>query len=214
LDYTIRTGESSFEYIFGKPFFQYLSENPLKEKEYQLAMQEYAHDDYINLPDVIDFGIHKQIMDVGGGSGSMLYYIKERFPNTDCVLFDLEGVTKNCSYPGIVAIPGDFFTDIPQGSDALILSRVLHDWNDEMATRILCNCWNAMASYTTLYVIENGDSDPEINLSLLSLNMAVMCQSKERSQWEYIQLCSKAGFSFESTVRLNALQTIFIFTKP
>jgi hypothetical protein len=214
LDYTVRSGESSFEHIFGRPYFQYLSQNPLKEKEYQLAMKEYAQDDYKRLPDLINFGIHQRIMDVGGGSGVALHYIKDRFPNTESVLLDLEGVAKNCSYPGIDAIPGNFFLDIPKGSDALILSRVLHDWNDEMATRILLNCWKAMASDATLYVIENGDPDPEINLSLLSLNMAVMCQSKERTSQEYIRLCSETGFSLERTVQLNALQTIFIFTKP
>jgi C-methyltransferase len=214
LDYTIRSGKSSFEHIFGRPFFQSLSENPLKEKEYQFAMKEYAHDDYKRLPELIDFGLHKRIMDVGGGSGIALQFIKDRFPKAECVLFDLEGVTKCCSYQSIVAISGDFFSEIPKGADALILSRVLHDWNDEKAAGILSNCWNAMASNATLYVIENGDPDPDIDLSLLSLNMAVMCQSKERTQNEYIHLCSEAGFQFERTVRLNTLQTILIFSKP
>ena len=198
LDYTVRTGGSSFENLFGIPYFQYLSQNPDKESDYQDAIGEYARDDYRNLPDLVDFGIHQTLMDVGGGSGMALGFIKDTYPKTECILFDLEGVVQKCSHPGIVRIAGDFFTEIPTiGADGILLCRVLHDWNDEKARIILSNCLEAMKPGGILYVVENGDPDPDVNLSLLSLNMAVMCQSRERSQADiksikYFQINYKA----------------------
>jgi hypothetical protein len=214
LDYTVRTGESSFEYVFGQPYFEYLARHPEKEKSYQRAMQEYAFDDYALLPTCVDFGIHKKLIDVGGGTGVALGFIKDHFPHVECILVDLEGVVEHCSHPGLHLFPGDFFTSIPKGADGLLLSRVLHDWEDEKALLILRNSWDAISSGSVLYIIENCGVVEQMDLSLLSLNMAVMCQSMERTLAEYLELCAKVGFEFQRSVKLNALQTIFIFVKP
>jgi C-methyltransferase len=213
LDISIKTGNSSFEEIYGKPFFDFLNDNPEKLNAYHKAMYQYANDDYKTLPDVIDLSKHTSVMDVGGGYGAVLENIKKKNPNLDCVLFDLEKVVENVTVPNIKKISGSFFDKIPNQSEAIILSRVLHDWNDNKANVILKNCFEALPSKGTLYVIENCVDKINVDLSLLSLNMTAICESYERTTQEYISLAQNANFDFQNEVTLNELQTILILKK-
>jgi len=213
LDFSIKTGNSSFEEIYNKPFFDFLNENPDKLHAYHKAMYQYAKDDYKTLPDVIDFSKHKSVMDVGGGYGAVLENIKAKYLNVECVLFDLPKVIEKVRIPRIKKIGGSFFEKISNQSEAIVLSRVLHDWNDEKANLILKNCFKALPNNGTLYVIENCSDKIKIDLSLLSLNMSAMCESYERTSAQYISICENAGFQFNSETKLNELQTILIFKK-
>lgn len=127
LDYSIITGKSSFEHIYGRSFFDYLNEYPTKLHNYHKAMYEYARDDYKQLPELIDFGKHTSVMDVGGGYGAAIKLISKTYPNVNCILFDLEKVILGADTVGCRKISGNFFDDIPSVSYALILSRILHD---------------------------------------------------------------------------------------
>lgn len=213
LDFSIKTGKSSFEDIYNKQFFDFLNDNTEKLHAYHKAMYQYAKDDYKTLPDVIDFSKHKCVMDVGGGYGAVLENIKAKYPNIDCILFDLPKVIENVTISNIKIIGGNFFEPIPSQTEAIILSRVLHDWNDEKANFILKNCFEALPNNGTIYVIENCSDKIKIDLSLLSLNMAAMCESYERTSDQYISLCENAGFQLNSETKLNELQTILIFKK-
>jgi C-methyltransferase len=213
LDISIKTGKSSFEEIYEKPFFDFLNDNPEKLNAYHKAMYQYAKDDYKTLPDVIDFNKHKSVMDVGGGYGAVLENIKAKYSNVECVLFDLPKVIEKVTIPSIKKISGSFFDKVPNQTEAIILSRVLHDWNDNKANIILKNCFEALPNEGTLYVIENLADKINIDLSLLSLNMTAICESYERTTQEYISLAQKANFGFQGEVKLNDLQTILIFKK-
>lgn len=213
LDYSIKTGKSSFEEIYGLPFFDYLNEYPEKLHAYHKAMYQYAIDDYKTLSDVIDFSKHKTLMDVGGGYGAVIESIKLKYPSVNCVLFDLPKVIEKVTISSINKIGGSFFEKIPNQSEAIVLSRVLHDWNDEKANLILKNCFEVLPNNGTLYVIENCSDKIKTDLSFLSLNMSAMCESYERTSAQYISLSENAGFQFNSETKLNELQTILIFKK-
>ncbi len=43
---------------------------------------------------------------------------------------------------------------MPEGADAYILKRVIHDWDDDSAVRILDNCRRAMAAGGRVLVVE------------------------------------------------------------
>jgi hypothetical protein len=213
LDFSIETGKSAFEKVYGKPFFDYLNDRPEKLDAYHKAMYQYAKDDYKSLPERIDFGKHKSIMDVGGGYGAVLEIIKKNQNKLGCILFDLERVVANVNNTNIEKIGGDFFEAIPSRTEAIILSRVLHDWDDHKARKILLNCYEALPDEGFLYVIENCSDNISIDLSLLSLNMSAMCESFERTKSEYMELAQNSGFHLIDEKQLNSLQTILIFRK-
>jgi hypothetical protein len=51
-------------------------------------------------------------------------------------------------------VGGDFFTQVPTGGDAYILSWVIHDWGDVDATNILSACRRAMGEQAKLLLVE------------------------------------------------------------
>lgn len=214
LDESIRTGKSFFQNNYDVDFFTYLNQDKQKLENYHKAMFAYAKDDYQNFTDKIDFSQHKSIMDVGAGYGAAISEIKASIPGLECYLFDLPSVIENCNLKNDVILKaGSFFDKIPKVSDGIILSRILHDWSDEKAQQILDNTYKALPEKGYLYIIENCSDKIDVNLSLLSLNMLTMCESFERSSYEYIALANKSGFSFQQTTLLNELQTILTFTK-
>jgi hypothetical protein len=175
-------------------------------------MYQYAKDDYKKLPDLIDFSNHKSVMDVGGGYGAVLENIKAKYPIVECILFDLPKVIEKVTIPYIQKISGSFFETIPSQSEVIILSRVLHDWNDEKANNILKNCYEALPNNGTLYVIENL-ADKINDIFLLSLSMTVICESYERTKSQYETILSDANFRVTSVTQLNNLQYIITAIK-
>jgi C-methyltransferase len=212
LDFSIKTGKSSFEEIYGLAFFDYLNENPEKLHTYHKAMYQYAKDDYKYLPDIIDFSTHKSVMDVGGGYGAALENIKAKNPSIECILFDLPKVIEKVTIPFIQKISGNFFEKIPSQSEAIVLSRVLHDWSDEKVNIILKNCFNALPNNGKLYVIENL-AEKITDIFLLSLSMTAICESYERTKIEYEKLLAYNKFEVVSITPLNNLQSVLTAVK-
>jgi SAM-dependent methyltransferase len=82
-----------------------------------------------------DFGRHRRILDVGGGTGSFLIPILRRYPALQATLFELPGA---CSVARqrlagepegarITVVEGDFFTTpLPGGHDVLIVANTVH----------------------------------------------------------------------------------------
>lgn len=210
---TIITGKSFFDLNYNTDFFSHLSSDKEKLQAYHKAMREYARDDYKHICSIVDFGIHKSVMDVGGGTSVLTHIIKNNNQNLECINFDLPEVIKLFPNNITTNVAGDFFEHIPALSDAIILSRIIHDWEDEKAKIIISNCYKALPKNGTLYVIENCKDLVENDLSLLSLNMMLICNSVERASHEYIKLAEQCNFLYEEMRKLNDLQTIMIFKK-
>lgn len=214
LEYTLKTGNAAFEKIYGQPFFDYISNSAERLESYHKAMFAYAERDYKDICKAVDFSGYDSIMDVGGSYGAAISTISQSFPNKKCYLFDLPEVAEKAKLQNVITIGGNFFESIPGLAQTMLLCRVLHDWNDEEAMTILRNCYRGLPSGGILYVIENCSDLINDNLALLSLNMAVVCHSFERTSLQYKELAERGGFSFIRTIRLNALQTIIEFRKP
>jgi hypothetical protein len=211
---TIKTGNPAFEQVYEKPFFEYIAADAEKLCNYHFAMSEYARDDYKELGSKLDFSGHKAIMDVGGGLGTLLKAIEPFCLDSKLLLFDLEEVISlGGKIPKIESVSGDFLESIPSIADAIILARVLHDWPDEKALTILKNCWKALSEGDSIYIVENMKEFYQDSMSLLTLNMAVMCDSYERTSAQYIILLEKAGFSCLNSTRINDLQWVITAKK-
>lgn len=78
----------------------------------------------------------------------------------------------------------------------LILSQILHDWDDERAAAILTNCRRAVRTDGRLLLVEGAihdGSEPDF-LKLLDLHMLVMFGGKERTSRSEVH-GSLAGWS-------------------
>ena len=90
------------------------------------------------------------------------------------------------------------FESVPAGGDAYILSRVLHDWNDERAIAILRNCRQAMAPGGKVLLVERvipariKNSAAMRVLVASDLHMMVMNGGRERTEAQYRVLFAAA----------------------
>lgn len=193
LDVSIRSGQAVFPMLHGAPFFSYLDGHPDRAVEYHKAMFDYAQQDYAWIGRVLDLTVHRSVLDVGGGNGALVGALRKAYPDVAFSILDIQDHRSNGTRD-INFIAGDFFDAVPAGSDALLLSRVIHDWDDHDAQRILRNCHAALQTGGVLYLIENDLSLLGDGGHLLSLNMLAICGSRERSMNEYEHLLEATGF--------------------
>lgn len=190
----VREGGTPFEIAHGAPFFDHLAAHPDRAAAFQESMTARSRREAAAVVAACDFGRFATLVDVGGGSGLLLTAILEANPGLAGTLFDRPEVVERAALPGI---GGDFFTAVPPGADAYLLSRVVHDWDDAEAVRILRSCGRAMSDGATLLLVEAllperaADDPPAIRMDL---HMLALLHGRERTRAEYAALLDAAGF--------------------
>jgi len=209
--YTLRTGKSAFEHLYGMPLFQYYAQNPEAGKIFDRAMTSISSVENAAITASYDFSKFSKLVDVGGGNGSLISLILQNNPTMQGVLLDqgaviaeaknlieVEGASKRREL-----VAGDFFESVPSGGNAYILKYILHNWNDERAIAILKNCHRAMVENGKILVIEQvipPGNEPFLG-KFLDLHMLVMFPGGcERTEDEYRALFEASGFQLTKTV--------------
>ena len=207
LQQAVTTGNSVFSSVHGMPFFAYLSDHPEDARQFNAAMSAAP----LSVPGVVasyDFTGLESITDIGGGHGALLEEILTRYPKPRGVLFDLPEVVSGVSElrserfrDRCQIVSGDFFKDIPE-SDAYILKRILHDWDDDQALAILRNCRKAIKPNGKLLLIEALlESRSEPAKRMLDLLMLVLSGGRERTEDDFRELLDAAGFRITRLIR-------------
>ena len=158
----VRHGGTAFEHVHGDRFFDHLRRHPEQEAAFQASMTARSEQEAADVVAAYDLGGIGRLVDVGGGHGILLGAILRSAPDLHAVLVDqpavveearrrliAEGVADRCRL-----VPGDFFAEVPAGADAYVLSRVLHDWTDDDARRVLAACRAAMGPGSRLLIVE------------------------------------------------------------
>lgn len=206
---SIRTGTPAFNQTHGCSFFEFMSERPECADIFDRAMDAVGGRFASAVAAVCALDSGSTVVDVGGGSGTLLGLILARDVTLHGVLFEtpstIPAAERRLRALGVVGrcvlVGGDFFAGVPDGGDVYVLSHVLHSWNDDSAVRILTSCRRAMHATARLLVVEavvNGA--PDLYRSWLDLEMLVNCGGKERAQHEYQSLFEQAGFRLVSTM--------------
>lgn len=199
----VAEGRTGPEIAYGKPFFELMSERPDEATRFNRMMIATSGDESAAVAGAYDFSEVERLVDVGGGIGTVLLEVLRRHPHLHGVLVDLPGVTEqasqNLAAAGFAArcdvVEGDFLGSLPAGADAYLLSRILHDWDDETCVRVLRSCARAMTGSSRLLVVEKvlpDDDEPHLG-KRLDLIMAALTHGRERTATEYAELLAAAG---------------------
>ncbi|MEV1115985.1 methyltransferase [Actinosynnema sp. NPDC049800] len=206
LEHTVRTGESGFSHVYGAQPFEHFAAHPADARLFEGAMA--AGTTFLELvPGLLDLPATGTVVDVAGGDGRLLDLVLTAAPGLRGVLFDRPHVVGAAA--DVLAghgarasvVAGDFFHDpVPPGGDLYLLSRILHDWDDERCSVILRNVRAAMPEGATLAVVERPIRDDPRTLLPLAFNVHMMVntvQGGERTTEEHRRLLAANGFALE-----------------
>ncbi|GAA2693216.1 methyltransferase [Streptomyces lunalinharesii] len=170
------------------------------------------------LAEVYDFTRHTRLLDVGGGAGAFPLELCGRFKNLSATVLDLPPVCElarqkisEAQLEGIVdARPGDFHHDpaLPAGYDAIVLSMILHDWDEDANRVLLRKCRAALPSGGVVLICElllNDERTGPPTAALMGMNMLIETEGgKNYSGAEYRTWLLDAGFTRVEVLPLAA----------
>jgi O-methyltransferase domain len=203
---TVRTGEPAAKVYLGKPFFDWVNENPGLAALQNETMSGFTQNARGDLLEVFDLPPGRTVADIGGADGSLLIELLAGRPERRGIIFDLPGpVSKAGPVVGAAGLqerveimPGDFFEEVP-AADVYVLSAVLQDWDDATGARILRNVADAALPGARLVVIDmvvpGGDAPHPTKM--VDITMLGMLGGKQRSEPEWRALLAVGGFSLQ-----------------
>jgi hypothetical protein len=204
----VRTGAPAYHEIFGHPFWQDLDAHPDVAVSFDALMGPAGHG--IPDPDVLITGgwdsVHT-VVDVGGGTGSLLAEILRAHPAVRGVLVDVPRTVERSGdvfqaagvADRVTVVGQSFFDPLPPGADLYLLKNVLADWPDREASALLSRCAEA-ARPAGRVVVLGGVCPDEVSPSS-DLLMMVLVGGKERSLTEFRTLAEGAGLDLRAAER-------------
>ena len=211
--YSLRTGRSAFRNLYERNLFELLKGNPEQLRSAHRAFASYARHDYKSLANACDFGSHDHILDVGGGTGELAFALLRAYPSLTATVLDLPEVVSLAQTPDDLEgrcrfVPGDFFAEWPVRSDSVVLARVLHDWPDDDAVRILKRAREAMPAGGTLYVVEMVLDGATGAGGMLDLNMLIVAEGAERTERQFRDMLHHAGFEMLEVASTGSVSSV------
>jgi hypothetical protein len=211
LAHSVRTGENAAEYALGCDVWEHRRRHPEYGTVFDAAMRTFSRETSAAVLAAHDFGRYGVIADIGGGTGAVLAAMLTAHPSVRGILFDQPHVVAGADpvlraaavADRVRVVPGDFFAEVPAGADAYVLARVLHDWADEDAVRILHSVRAAMAPEARLLLIEAvvGPPNEDPAGKFLDLMMLVSAGGQERTEDEWRVLLAAADLELTAATR-------------
>lgn len=213
-----------FHLAFGMSFWEYAGQNPEFNKTLNKIMSDDSKqvvDEMVEKHGAVLDGV-KNLVDVGGGDGTVARDVVRAFPHVKCSVFDLPHVVaatvdQQSDVRVVEYIPGSMFEFVPS-ADAILLKRILHDYEDEECIKIMKLCKEAISNkegegagkIIILDVIVNKeDAFPMTEYhTLLDLQMMAILAGKEREEQEWQKIFNEAGFTSYKITPMTKLSLI------
>ncbi|KAJ1435659.1 hypothetical protein B484DRAFT_265579 [Ochromonadaceae sp. CCMP2298] len=177
----------------------------------QRVLASYAETDWQHIAEHLPRELLRgvtAIADLGGGQGALLRALAPLLPDPSVRLICLErpevvqaAQAQSAEWGGVSFEPGDLFSGPLPAADVYVMSRVLHDWDDTRAKKILRRVRSCCGSDSRLVVVDRAAGE---NLhSLLSLHMYHLQRSCERTEAQWAELFADTGWEVQQQTPLG-----------
>jgi ubiquinone/menaquinone biosynthesis C-methylase UbiE len=170
-------------------------------------LESYARHDYPELVPYLPIHPGDDVLDAGGGTGALASMIRAQFSHASVTVGDLAEVVAlpDTKRPAVVL---DLFTQWPVVCDVVVLARVLHDWGDEDASRVLASARLALRPEGRLAVLDFVRPDEGFRGALCDLHLLAVTGGKERRESEWRRLLHASGFEVQEIVRGRSVPSL------
>ena len=204
----VRTGRPAYEQVFGCGFWEDLDRNPDVAASFDALMGPAGHgipDPEVLLDDA-EWATVRTVVDVGGGTGSLLAEVLRAHPSVRGILVDLPRTVARSAEvfkaagvaDRVTAVAQSFFDPLPGGCDRYMLKNVLGDWPDRESTLLLRRCAEAAGQNGRVQILGGVTADSQSSPELL---MLVLVGGKNRTVPEFEALAQTAGLKIHAAGR-------------
>ena len=194
--------------------FAEVAADPARATAHHRMLASYAVHDYAAVPAALDLRGDERVIDAGGGLGALAGLLVEAHPGLQVTVLDRPEVVERAAcgsrVDGVTFRAADLFDPWGVEGDAVTLARVLHDWDDAAALRILRRARRALPAGGRLFVVEMALPGGGSAGGLCDLHLLVATGGRERTASEYATLLDVAGFAFHGVRRLPALPSVVV----
>lgn len=204
----VQTGKPAYSQIFGLPFWEDLEAHPEIAASFDALMGPLGHG--IPDPEILpggDWENVRTVVDVGGGTGTLLAAILRSKPKLQGILVDLPRTIARSSETFQAAGVADrvrmigqsFFDPLPGGADLYVLKSVFNDWPDREGVAILKRCAEAARPGGRVVIL--GGILPDGTKDVLSVT-TVLLGGWDRTLTEFRELAREARLEVQAAGRL------------
>lgn len=203
----LRTGQPAYAQIFSRPFWDDLAAHPDMAASFDALIGPAGHG-FPNPHFELQGGWEalKHVVDVGGGTGTMLAGLLNTHPHLTGTLVDQPGTVERAAEifkaaglsRRVQRVGQSFFDPLPTGADLYLLRGILNDFPDREALAILQRCAEAIRAsgsrpgrvHSRVVVLKSiiPDDAPRS----LTIEM-VLLGGKQRGLSAFRQLAAQAG---------------------
>ncbi len=199
--HTVRTGEPAFRARYRRDFWDDVAADPVRQARYDEAMGSDVAAWAAAIVPAYDWGSLGDVVDVGGGNGTLLVALLHAYPQLCGRVFDQPhtATATRATFASVGlderagAVGGDFFEQLPPGAGGYMLTAVIHDWDEGNARAILRRCADAAGATGRVFVIEKIGVDGVTPNTSMDLRLLVYMRGRERTREELTTLAARAG---------------------
>lgn len=195
------------------PFVEAASD-PASTSALQSVLGTYAENDYADIHTLID-ETKGVLLDAGGGTGTIARILARANPGLSTIVLERPEVAELGCVPddleGRLAFVGaDLFQPWPHSGDAVVMARVLHDWEDEKCVTLLRHAREALPRGGRIYLVELVRRPDSFDAGLLSLHLLVTSGGMERTADHYERLLASGGFKLLELRRSQGVSNVIV----
>ena len=185
-------------------------EREASARSFTLALAGRAKNVAPHLARVADLGGCRTLLDVGGGTGIYAIACAQANPGLRAVVWDRpevlkvarEMIAEHGVSDRIDLVAGDMVADpAPTGADAVLLSNILHDWDEPECRALVAKLADALPSGGRLMIHDvflDDDLGGPLPIALYSAALFTMTEGRAYSAAEYRSWMEAAGLAVGS----------------
>ena len=192
--------------------FEQAAQDDLRSEMLHRSLQSYAYHDYPQVIQALDLRDGDRVIDAGGGLGVLARLIVQTHPSLSVTVLERPEVVRlgqgEKGMQGVHWHEANIFEPWGVATEVVILARVLHDWDDSDAMRILQCAHQALAPGGRVFIIERLTSEENFTNALCDLHLLMVTGGRERSAEHYDRLLAQAGFKPTGASHLPELPSV------